>query len=114
VTAYPEYSLANPSATCGSETKASIIECFAGYIRDPQAQVPPPLTATCQLTSVSQKAGQAPLTSGVPVLRSHYIRRATELAACGQGLPARLLPPNFAVGEDRLWRSGAGADLRAQ
>jgi hypothetical protein len=35
----------------------------------------------------------------------HCFRRATELAARGQGLPARLLPPNFAAGEDRAWRS---------
>jgi hypothetical protein len=37
----------------------------------------------------------------------HCFRRATELAARGQGLPARLLPTNFACGEDRAWRSEA-------
>lgn len=32
-------------------------------------------------------------------------RRDSELATSGQGLPARLLPPNFACGEGRSWHS---------
>jgi hypothetical protein len=40
-------------------------------------------------------------------------RRDSELAASGQGLPARLLPTNFACGEDRYIALGDVANVLA-
>ena len=43
---------------CGLEEEAVSVERFGRNIRNPQVHVPPSLTATCQLQSLSLKAGR--------------------------------------------------------
>ncbi len=53
--ASPEYSFKEFKRACGFETKAEGILCLGHFIRDLQVHVPPSLTDTCQLRSLSRK-----------------------------------------------------------
>jgi hypothetical protein len=102
---------------CGQERsgqeRSGAMRCHAGPARSDGAE---PARQSPHVLSLRAPGREAYSAAAVRMRRNlacdgrglaPCFRRDTELAARGQGLPPRLLPPNFACGEDRSWHSGS-------